>query len=159
MHTRNDLPEKTRKEVVQLLQERLADSIDLMVQAKQAHWNVKGPDFIALHELFDKIAAQSVEYADLVAERIVQLGGVAEGTIRLAAKASNLPEYPLGIHSGKEHVAALAHVLSFYAELSRKTIAQADELEDAVTADIFTGITREVDKNMWFVEAHAQADH
>ena len=101
-HTRNSLPEKTRIEITALLQERLADSIDLMMQAKQAHWNVKGPNFIALHELFDKVFIDVGGYVDVIAERIVQLGGIAQGTIRAAAKKSSLPEYPLQISSGKK---------------------------------------------------------
>ena len=160
MHeTKNDLPEKTRLQVAALLQERLADATDLMIQAKQAHWNVKGPGFIGLHELFDKIAEDSEEYVDLIAERIVQLGGIAEGTIRLTAKKSQLPEYPLNISAGKEHVEALSHALAFFGELTRKTINQANELKDANTADILTEISRGADKYLWFVEAHAQADH
>lgn len=160
MHeTKNDLPEKIRLQVATLLQERLADATDLMIQAKQAHWNVKGPGFIGLHELFDKIAEDSEEYVDLIAERIVQLGGTAEGTIRLTAKKSQLPEYPLNISAGNEHVEALSHALAFFGELTRKTINQANELEDADTADILTEISRGADKYLWFVEAHAQADH
>jgi starvation-inducible DNA-binding protein len=157
--TGNDLPEKTRIQVTALLQDRLADSIDLMIQAKQAHWNVKGPGFIALHELFDKLAEDSEEYVDLIAERIVQLGGIAEGTIRLAAKKSSLPEYPVTIASGKEHVAALSHAISAFGKLIRQTIDHANKLKDADTADIFTEISREADKYLWFVEAHAQASN
>ena len=160
MHeTKNDLPEKIRLQVATLLQERLADATDLMIQAKQAHWNVKGPSFIALHELFDKISEDSEEYVDLIAERIVQLGGVAEGTIQLAAKRSKLPEYPLNISRGSEHVAALSGTLALFGELTRKAIDQASELKDADTADILTEISRGTDKYLWFVEAHAQADH
>lgn len=158
MHkTRNDLPETTRIKVAALLQDRLADSIDLMVQAKQAHWNVKGPGFIALHELFDKLSEDSEEYVDLIAERIVQLGGIAEGTVRLAAKKSSLLEYPLAIASGKEHVAALSQAIATFGKLIRQTIDQANELKDADTADICTEISRGADKYLWFVEAHAQA--
>jgi starvation-inducible DNA-binding protein len=160
MHrTKNDLPEKLRIQVANLLQELLADSTDLMIQAKQAHWNVKGPSFISLHELFDKISEDSEEYVDLIAERIVQLGGVAEGTIRMAAKKSRLPEYPISATSGKEHVAALSHALAVHGELARKAIGQFDELEDKDTADIMTEISRGADKYLWFVEAHAQAEN
>lgn len=160
MHeTKNDLPEKIRLQVATLLQERLADATDLMIQAKQAHWNVKGPSFIALHELFDKISEDSEEYVDLIAERIVQLGGVAEGTIQLAAQRSKLPEYPLNISGGSEHVAALSGTLALFGELTRKAIDQANELKDADTADILTEISRGADKYLWFVEAHAQANH
>ena len=160
MHrTKNDLPEKVRIQVVTLLQERLADCIDLETQTKQAHWNVKGPSFIALHELFDKVYDHVQEYADLIAERIVQLGGVAEGTVRTVAKKSRLPEYPSAIASGKEHVEALSRALAYFGETTRKAIDQTDEIGDKGTADIFTEISRGMDKDLWFVEAHAQADH
>jgi starvation-inducible DNA-binding protein len=155
--TKNSLPEKIRIQSCGMLQEHLSNSIDLVTQAKQAHWNVKGPDFIALHELFDKIAEDSEEYIDLIAERIVQLGGIAEGTLRTAAKRTKLPDYPLGIASGHEHVNALAHTLASYGENVRNAISQANEINDQDTADIFTEVSREVDKYLWFVEAHIQA--
>lgn len=158
-HTRNSLSEKTRIEVATLLQARLADAIDLTLQAKQAHWNVKGPHFIALHELFDQVFTDAVGYVDLIAERIVQLGGIAEGTLRSAASRSSLPEYPLDITSGKKHVGALAHAIAYFGELMRKGIDLANELEDADTADLFTEISRSADRNLWFVEAHEQAEH
>lgn len=144
--------------MIALLQEHLADTTDLMLQAKQAHWNVKGPSFIALHELFDKISEDSEEYVDLLAERIVQFGGIAEGTVRVAAKRSKLPEYPLTIKDGVEHVKALSHALAYYGERARNAINQSDELGDKDSADIFTEISRGVDKYLWFVEAHAQAE-
>jgi len=156
--TKNSLPEKVRIQMETILQDRLADSIDLAIQAKQAHWNVKGPSFIALHELFDKIAGDSGAYPDVIAERIIQFGGVAEGTIRVAAHRSSLPEYPLIITTGREHVEALSHTLAAYGELVRNAIDQANELNDPATADIFTEISRSVDKNLWFVEAHNQAE-
>lgn len=157
-HTRNSLPEKTRVEVAALLQERLADSIDLMMQAKQAHWSVRGPNFIALHELFDKVHMDTSKYVDTIAERIVQLGGIALGTIRVAAKKSSLPEYLLDITSGKRHVAELSQAIAFYGELIRKGIEQANKLHDADTADIFTEVSRGADMNLWFVEAHEQTE-
>jgi starvation-inducible DNA-binding protein len=157
-HTRNSLPEKTRIELAGLLQERLADSIDLMMQAKQAHWNVKGANFIALHELFDKVYTDTGVYVDLIAERIVQLGGLAQGTIRAAAKNSGMPEYSLDISSGHKHVAALAHAIAFYGEIIREAIELSTTLEDANTADILTQVSRGADMNLWFVEAHEQAE-
>lgn len=156
--TKNSLPEKTRIQVVTMLQGRLADSIDLMIQAKQAHWNVKGPDFIALHELFDKIWVDAEDYVDFIAERIVQLGGVAEGTVRMAGKKSSLPEYPLTAVSGKDHVEALSHALATYGELVRNAIEDFEKLDDKDTADILTEVSRRTDKYLWFVEAHLQAD-
>jgi|UniRef100_UPI00378443C9 starvation-inducible DNA-binding protein len=158
-HTRNSLPEKTRIEITALLQERLADTIDLMMQAKQAHWNVKGPNFIALHELFDKVFMDVGGYVDVIAERIVQLGGIAQGTIRVAAKKSRLPEYSLSISSGKKHVAELAREIAFYGELIRKATVTATQLKDADTADIFTEVSRGADMNLWFVEAHEQSEN
>jgi len=159
MHkTKNDLPEKVRIQVVTLLQERLSDAVDLVTHAKQAHWNVKGPTFIALHELFDKVYEHAGEHVDLLAERILQLGGTAEGTVRAVAKRSQLPEYPLTIAGGREHVEALSRSLAYFGEEIRKGIGQADEIGDKDTADIFTEISRSLDKDLWFVEAHAQSE-
>ena len=156
--TENDIPLKTRVELIALLNQRLADAIDLQLQMKQAHWNVKGPHFIGLHELFDKIDEAVEEYVDLIAERAVQLGGVAEGTIRLAAEHSRLPEYPLEISDGSAHVEAVSRALSTFGESARRTIDEADELGDADTSDMFTEISRGIDKWLWFVEAHSQAE-
>src|SRR5262245_50280784 len=155
--TKNDLQIKVRTQIISLLQDRLADCIDLMNQGKQAHWNVKGPSFFALHELFDKVSEETEEYVDLIAERIVQLGGIAEGTIQAVSKRSTLPEYPLGISSGSEHVARLSHSLAYFGELARRAIDQSNEMNDADTADIFTEISRGVDKWLWMVEAHNHA--
>ena len=130
-----------------------------MMQAKQAHWNVKGPNFIALHELFDKVFTDTGVFVDVIAERIVQLGGIARGTIRVAAKTSCLPEYPLDISSGKKHVSELAHAIAFYGEGIRKAIATCTKLNDADSADIFTQVSRGADVNLWFVETHEQAEH
>jgi starvation-inducible DNA-binding protein len=155
--TENDLPKNAREELNTLMNQRLADAIDLQMQLKQAHWNVKGPSFIGLHELFDKINEAVESYVDLVAERIVQLGGMAEGTVRVAAARSRLEEYPLTIATGMAHVEAVAKALSTFGHEARNTIAEADELGDADTADLFTEISRGIDKWLWFVEAHSQA--
>jgi starvation-inducible DNA-binding protein len=154
--TKNDLPEATRAEVARLLNRRLADCIDLQTMCKQAHWNVKGPQFIALHKLFDEINEDVEEYVDLIAERIVQLGGIAEGTARVVAQRTTLLDYPLTIAAGLEHVAALSDVLSQFGRTVRMGIEEMNELEDAASADILTEISRGVDKWLWFVEAHAQ---
>jgi starvation-inducible DNA-binding protein len=127
------------------------------MQLKQAHWNVKGPHFTGLHELFDQIAQEMESYVDLVAERTVQLGGIAEGTVRTAAARSRLEEYPLAIADGVTHVEAVARALSTFGREARMTIDEADKFGDADTADIFTEISRGVDKWLWFVEAHTQA--
>lgn len=152
--TRNDLPEKTREVAIKILNESLADSIDLMHQAKQAHWNVKGENFIALHRLFDEIVDSAEEYMDLMAERVVQLGGVAEGTLRQAVKRSKLAEYPHDAHDQHAHVEALSSALAAFGKTVRRAIDATDELNDKDTADIFTEISRGVDKYLWFVEAH-----
>jgi starvation-inducible DNA-binding protein len=152
-----ELPCNERGELILLLNLRLASAIDLQMQMKQAHWNVKGPSFIALHKLFDEISEAVEGYVDLIAERIVQLGGTAEGTVRLAAGGTRLPEYPLGLAQGLAHVSAVAAALAAFGGHSRSTIGEAEELNDAVTSDLFTEVTRGIDQWLWFVEAHAQA--
>jgi starvation-inducible DNA-binding protein len=152
--TKHDLPAHTRAEVIEILNARLADSIDLMHQAKQAHWNVKGPSFIALHKLFDEVVDAAEDSMDLLAERVVQLGGTAEGTIQVATARTGLKAYPLTLAEGREHVEALSSALAAYGTSVRRGIAQADALGDTDTADIFTEISRGVDKYLWFVEAH-----
>src|SRR5215475_12018626 len=156
--TKNDLPEATRSKAIDLLNARLADCKDLQTQAKQAHWNVKGPNFIALHELFDKINAEVEEYVDEIAERAVQLGGVAEGTARIVAKRSSLTEYPGTAVDGPSHVEALSTALAAFGKAARKAIKEADDLGDLDTADLFTEVSRGIDKWLWFVEAHLQAE-
>ncbi len=154
--TRNDLSEQTRMRMVTLLNARLADAIDLRAQMKVAHWNVKGPEFIALHKLFDDVASDVDEYVDLIAERAVQLGGTAEGTVRQAASRSALDEYG-GSGSAEQHVLAVADVLADFGRSTRQAIDSASEAGDQDTTDIFTEISRGVDKWLWFVEAHLQA--
>jgi starvation-inducible DNA-binding protein len=156
-NTQNDLPKKARAEVVGLLNQQLADAIDLAYQAKQAHWNVKGPSFIALHELFDEVVEEIEEYVDEIAERAVVLGGTAYGTVRVAAGKSRLPEYPLDISSGREHVTALSAALAAFGKTARAAIDTVAALGDADTADLFTEVSRGVDKLLWKVEAHGQA--
>jgi starvation-inducible DNA-binding protein len=156
--TKNDLTEGIRVKVVELLNARLADAIDLQTQTKHAHWNVKGPNFIALHELFDKIDEEVEDYVDVLAERAVQLGGVAAGTARMVAKATSLPEYPASAVDGRNHVEALSSALAAFGKAARQGITRADELGDLDTADVFTEISRGIDKWLWFVEAHLQAE-
>jgi starvation-inducible DNA-binding protein len=156
--TKNDLSESIRTKVVQLLNARLADAIDLQTQMKQAHWNVKGPNFIALHELFDKINEDAEDYVDLIAERVVQLGEIALGTARSVAQRSQQKEYPLTISSGRDHVEAVANSLATFSKAVRAAIDASDEVRDKDTADIFTEVSRGVDKWLWFVEAHLQAE-
>lgn len=156
--TKNDLPADKRSALVKLLNEALADLIDLQTQAKQAHWNVKGPHFIALHELFDSVAAEVTEFVDTVAERAVALGGIAEGTVGVVAKRTRLAPYSTEVTSGREHVDALSNALATIGKSVRAAIDRATELRDADTADLFTGVSREIDKKLWFVEAHLQGE-
>jgi starvation-inducible DNA-binding protein len=155
--TENDISKERRMELNTLMNQRLASAVDLQMQMKQAHWNVKGPSFIGLHELFDKVAEAVEGYVDQIAERIVQLGGVAEGTVRMAASRTRLVEYSMEISDGMAHVEGVARALSTFGEEARHTIEKADELEDADTADLFVEISRGIDKWLWFVEAHSQA--
>src|SRR5215510_10645607 len=134
--SQNDLPAITRADVIVILNARLADSIDLMHQAKQAHWNVKGPSFIALHKLFDEVVDAAEDYMDLLAERVVQLGGTAEGTIQVATARTGLKEYPLTLAEEREHVEALSSALATYGTSIRRAIEQADACGDKDTADI-----------------------
>jgi starvation-inducible DNA-binding protein len=155
--TENDISKSSRVELNALMNQRLASAVDLQLQMKQAHWNVKGPSFIGLHELFDKVSEAVEDYVDLIAERIVQLGGIAEGTVRVAASRTRLAEYPLEIAEGMAHVEAVARALSTFGAEARTTIDEANALDDADTADLFTEISRGIDKWLWFVEAHSQA--
>ncbi len=158
--TRIDLDLETRQKVVEILSQTLASSLDLKTQAKQAHWNVKGLDFYQLHELFDELAGELEGYVDMVAERITALGGTAMGTARIAAENSILPEYPLDAVTGVEHLTALADHYATYAAHLRKAIDTTDDLGDADTADLYTEISREIDKRLWFLEAHlVSKDH
>jgi len=159
MHsTRIDLAAKTRARVIGILNARLADAIDLQLQAKQAHWNVKGPSFIALHELFDQVAAGMTTHIDEMAERITALGGIAEGTVQAVAGRSKLDAYPLEIADGRAHLDALAAALARFGKAVRKAIDETGKAGDADTSDLFTGISRDADKALWLVEAHLQAD-
>ncbi len=152
-----DLPKNNRSELNELMNLRLASAIDLQMQMKQAHWNVKGPSFIGLHELFDKVAEAVESYVDLIAERIVQLGGIAEGTVRVSSARSQLDEYPLTIADGMVHVVAVATALSTFGHEVRLTIDEAATLNDADTSDMFTEISRGIEKWLWFIQAHSQA--
>ncbi|MGE4178929.1 MAG: DNA starvation/stationary phase protection protein Dps [Limisphaerales bacterium] len=155
--TRNALREKTRRVVIDLLNQHLADVLDLGLQAKQAHWNVKGPNFIGLLGLFDKVAEELGDSTDEIAERAVELGVVAQGTVQIVANRSKLTAYPQDIASGKEHVMALSDSLATFGASARAAIDTATKAGDADTADLFTDVSRVVDKLLWMVETHAQA--
>jgi starvation-inducible DNA-binding protein len=154
--TRIDLPAHGREELIKLLNQQLADTFDLYGQCKQAHWNVKGSQFHQLHELFDSLAAQVNGYVDLIAERATTLGGTALGTVRMAAEGSRLTEYPLDAIGSMQHVEALAERFAALATTTRSAIKTAEEQDDASTADLFTEISRGLDKSLWFLEAHLQ---
>ena len=154
--TRIDIPEDARGQLIGLLNARLADTFDLYSQLKQAHWNVKGSDFYQLHLLYDQVAEDVFPYVDEIAERATQLGGQALGTARMAASASSLDEYPVDAVEGADTVNAVADRLAAYAASVREAIDTAADLGDQSTSDLFTEISRTVDKYLWFVEAHQQ---
>ena len=155
MHpTKNDLPEKARQVVTGSLNQLLADVADLTMQSKQAHWTVKGPNFIALHKLFDDVYEHAGEWTDAIAERIAQLGGQPHGTLQAAAKNTRLEPYPLDLTAEKATVERLAHALATFGSYVRAAIDEDANLGDADTADMATEISREVDQDLWFVESH-----
>jgi starvation-inducible DNA-binding protein len=159
MHkTRNDLAPDVRSRVTQLLNSRLASAIDLYLQTKHAHWNVKGPSFIALHKLFDELGEQLEEHIDEIAERAVALGGVAEGTPHVVIERTQLAKYPAQISEGLAHVDALANAYATFGKSVRAAIDEAGQAGDADTSDLFTGVSRGIDKSLWFLEAHRQAE-
>ncbi len=156
--TKNDLPETTRQTVVDLLNASLANGIDLALQARQAHWNVKGPGFYSLHELFEKAYDEANDWVDTIAERAVQLGGVARGTLQATSSATQLAEYGLDLAAGRDHVDALSAAVAAFGKTVRASAGQASEAGDEDTADLFTEVSRGADKLLWFLEAHLQSD-
>ncbi len=152
--SRLDLGASVRKQAATLLQARLSDALDLEAQTKQAHWNVKGPHFMQLHELFDSVHSEVEGFVDLIAERITALGHVADGRAQTTAARSSLYEYPLQAVAGTDHLKALSGALAQFGALVRKDIDAATAAGDADTADLFTQISRETDKQLWFLEAH-----
>jgi len=154
--TRNDLKSNVKKVSIELLNARLADAIDLALVTKQAHWNLKGPQFIAIHEMLDGFRKTVDEHVDTIAERAVQLGGTAFGTAQTVAETTTLKPYPTNIYKTRDHLAALIERYGAVANAVRAAIDEADEAGDADTADIFTAFSRELDKSLWFLEAHVQ---
>jgi starvation-inducible DNA-binding protein len=154
--TRIDIPADARGKLVALLNRQLADSLDLYSQTKYAHWNVKGSDFIQLHELFDVVATHVLEFTDLIAERATALGGTATGTARMAVAASTLPEFNTKRIEGMEAVDALAEQVAAYAASTRHAMKESEDLGDMSTNDLFIEVSRQVDKDLWFLEAHLQ---
>ncbi len=155
--TRIDLAPDVRQRMTSLLNQQLAQTLDLYTQSKQAHWNAKGPEFFQLHELFDKVAEDVFEFVDTIAERVTALGGYANGTARMAAANSSLPEYPREAVDGRQHLEALIDRFARYAAANRKALDTAQDAGDAATADVFTDVARSTDKALWFLEAHLQA--
>lgn len=157
MHeTRNDTKSNAKKVSLDTLQARLADGIDLSLDIKQAHWNLKGPQFIGIHEMLDGFRDEMDDYNDKVAERITQLGGTARGTVQAVNAETKLPAYPLDTYNIGDHLAALIDRYASYANAVRENIDDTDDAGDAGTADLFTEISRGVDKQLWFLEAHVQ---
>ncbi|WP_268817468.1 DNA starvation/stationary phase protection protein Dps [Agrobacterium larrymoorei] len=154
--TRNDLPSNAKATVIGLLNEALASVIDLALVTKQAHWNLKGPQFIAIHELLDKFRKLLDNHSDTIAERAVQLGGTALGSLQTVSSTSKLKAYPTDIYKIQDHLAELIERYGDVANLIRKSIDEADDAGDANTADIFTAASRDLDKSLWFLEAHVQ---
>jgi starvation-inducible DNA-binding protein len=154
--TRNDIDAGNRAKLVSLLNQHLADTFDLMSQTKFAHWNVKGPNFYHLHLLFDTLAEKVSEHVDDIAERVTALGGVATGTARQSAATSRVPEFPAGVFKDMAVVAALADRYAAVSNAMRDAIDDADELGDKDTADLFTEVSRDLDKSLYFLESHLQ---
>lgn len=157
--TRNDLSTEVREKMIDVLNQQLAGIFDLFSQAKQAHWNVKGAQFFPLHELFEKLAVELAVYADDIAERATALGGLALGTVRMAAANSQLPECELDVTDSLATVEALADRYGALATSMRQAIATAEDHADADTEDLFTEVSRELDKALWLLEAHLQTDN
>lgn len=154
--TKIDIPEKNREKLIELVNQCLADTFDLYSAAKQAHWNVKGMEFQQLHELFDGVAEALFPFVDMFAERATTLGGVAMGTVRMAAKASRVEEYPADLSKGKDHLEAVRDRLAAYCGSLRQAIQTASEQEDPTTEDLVTEASRVADLQLYFVESHLQ---
>jgi starvation-inducible DNA-binding protein len=155
MHrTSNTLSENIRSKSVELLNRHLAAAIDLHAQVKQAHWNVRGPTFIAIHELFDKVADAVEGYSDTIAERAAALGGAAEGTVHVAVERSFLERYKLGVTDEKSHISAVTAALAAFGDSAWKAIDESAAFGDQDTSDVFTEISRDVDHQLWLVESH-----
>lgn len=153
-HYVNNLSAEQRQTSIDLLRPALAAAIDLQLAVKQAHWTIKGPSFIGLHELLDEVAGRSYMHSDTIAERIVILGGQTHGTTQKVAENTSLKPYPADIEDQSDHVRELAERLMVFGGICRDAITKAGENEDEDTADLFTEISREVDKDAWFIGAH-----
>jgi starvation-inducible DNA-binding protein len=155
--TRNNIPVETRQQLIDLLNQQLADTFDMVSLVKQAHWNIKGPLFIALHKLFDELADGLLGHVDSLAERVTALGGLAMGTVRMAAGASRLAAYPADLTADLATVEFLADQMAKLAASTRAAADQAESLSDMATNDLFIEVVRDLDKWAWFLEAHLQS--
>jgi len=155
--TRHDMDARKRKQMVKLLNQQLADTFDLMSQTKHAHWNVKGPNFIGLHKMFDDFVEGLEDYIDAIAERATALGGLATGTLRMAAETTRLEEYPTDVFADMDHVRTLADRYAQLGASTRRAISMAEDADDQDTMDLFIDVSRDLDKWLWFLEAHLQA--
>jgi starvation-inducible DNA-binding protein len=151
------LPEENRAKIADVLNARLADGLDLHSQIKVAHWNIKGPQFAALHPLFETFAVSLANFNDAIAERAVTLGARAYGTARHVAKTSGLPEYPQDTARDMQHVALLAERIEKYLDGVRESRAAGEKLGDTDTVDLLTGIVTEFEKNAWFLRASLES--
>ena len=154
--TKNDLKDNAKKVCIDLLEQRVAESIDLALITKQAHWNLKGPQFIAIHKMLDGFRDKIDDGTDTMAERMIQLGGTTFGTSQEVVKRTKLPPYPIDIYAIHDHLHALIDRYAIVANAIRKSIDESDEAGDPDTADIFTEVSRFLDKALWFLEAHVQ---
>lgn len=154
--TNNDTQNNAKAVAMEVLQARLADGIDLALATKQAHWNLKGPQFIGIHTMLDTFRTEQDEFNDMMAERITQLGGTARGTVQEVSRETNLQPYPTDIYAIADHVKALIERMALYANAVRKNIDDTDEAGDPGTADLLTEVSRGMDKQLWFLEAHTQ---
>jgi starvation-inducible DNA-binding protein len=156
-HNRVALTDEQKKKTVAVMQERLAESLDMYSQAKFAHWNVKGYNFYQLHLVFDSVADHIFPQIDAIAERITQLGGVANGTVRQAANGSLIPEYNIALIAGMDHVNALADALGCYCQALREASDKIDEIGDEPSSDFFKQLVVEAEEQLYFLESHLEA--
>lgn len=154
--TKISIPKRERVELIAMLNSTLASTVDLYAQLKQAHWNIKGPEFIGLHKLLDEIAEEVEDHIDIVAERATSLGGTALGTIEEIIKSTQLEKYPIDIFEIKHHLEHLTQNFAILGELVRECIEESEKLDDFATNDLYIDLVRMLDKNLWLLEAHLQ---
>ena len=156
IHSSIGLKPEIRQKMIPMLNQHLADLFDLMSQTKQAHWNVKGPHFHALHLLFDTFAEGLEKYVAVVAERITAIAGYANGTVRMAAANSKIKEFPGDILAGKDMLKALVERYAAVGNGVREGIDTSEKAGDMATSDMLIDVQRDLDQWLWFLEAHLQ---